>query len=464
MRGDLSAETSSDITQKQSNEGWSIPEIARNFYEFPNYLKKSFEESHDEASVHMGQIEEDKEGSSDPSSMTGTSEDTYISLQEPVKERTRCWDTNPWKLKASKAKFDAICSSAGNNQSTQLIKPPNQNESVPSNTTCQKADGKSRKVNPFGVYVDADCTRLKESVSESSFDIPDQDELKEENSVNPFTKKYESTISSNKFRPSRAGMYYSTIWEKSKCIMKELNVQQKYVDIQRNAYPDFGGNVEEEIYIESPHGFELCRDTGCVNYKNCFLRFPYGNKIMTLSEKLKDLCIFLSQTFPRRVKSCDIYFPESECAPPNHILPQILKINSAVEKEISFSVYRFNERHFKRSLAAFRHIENIEFNSCTLLVPRVPDLSLALKGSKIKELKFCHSVVSSSDDEFTNPGELENLIKGFTTSPDLMQSLQQLKFQDWEIEEELPENFEESFTKKFENSFGKRIEITFPRY
>ncbi|CAI2386631.1 unnamed protein product [Moneuplotes crassus] len=446
MRRDPSAQASSSLSGVQSIKSLSVEEITLNFDEIPNSSKKISKESHVEANMNMHQSEEGKKASSDSPSLIASSEECYLSSQKSVKQTNEGSNANPWITETSK-----------DNR-------PSQDENDSSVKTCHKADCKSAKVNPFGADVDADSARFKESISKNSLEALDKDELKEENSVNPFKKRDESTISSSKFRPSRAGMYYSAIWDKSKCIMKELNVQQKYLDIQRKAYSGLEGDMCEEICIESPQKFEIYRDGNFTCYKTCFLKIPDVNRIATEFVKSKDSLAFFSQTFAEKSEILRHTFSRERMYSSQPYFASGLENNSAVEKEIVFSVCRFNERQLKRSLAAFRHIETIEFNSCTFLVPRVPDLSLALKASKVKELKFCYSVVSSSDDEFTNPGELENLIKGFTTSPDLMQSLQQLKFRDWEIEEELPENFEESFTKKFENSFGKRIEITFPRY
>ncbi|CAI2386060.1 unnamed protein product [Moneuplotes crassus] len=442
MRGDLRTENNDYLTQEERNEARQFKKCRRIFNKLPNSLKKSSEESHVEANMHIDQSEEFKKGSSDPPSLTASSEECYLSSQKSVKQTHEGSNANPWIAQTNKDNH------------------PSQDENDSSSITCHKADGKSAKVNPFGADVDADSARFKESISKNSLEALDLDKLQQD-SVKLFTERDESPISSSKYRSSLAGEYYSIIWEKSKKTMKELNVQQKFIDFQIKIYSEAEEKGCDKIYAISPYKVLFyCKGYGSF-YTNCFLKIPDASKMTILSKKLKNLGAFFDQTFPRRVKVLEIGNCNRDCILRNHKLNQIVRISSAVKKEICFWSFQINEKHLKRFLAAFRHVETVGFKKSNLLVPRVPDFSLALKGSKIRVLKFDKSVISSRRNDLTNPGEVKNLVQGLATSPDLKEDLQEFHIKEWKFEGDLQERFEEEFAKKFVNSFAEGFKTQF---
>ncbi|CAI2387115.1 unnamed protein product [Moneuplotes crassus] len=479
MTGDLSTQKNAEITEKEPNENLLVQETMQNFDELPYSLRKNSEDSHAEARINMAQIEEGKEDSPALLSLAGGSEKIYLPSKKTVKKTARCWNVNPWQSKASKDKFDEICSFVDNNQSTQLIKSQSQGENEPSSITCHKACGKYSKINPFKVSLDAGSTRFKETISKNSLATFDQDGHKEVDSVKPLPNSDESTISLRKPSFKQIDEHYSTTSDKSKRVKNELKVQQKHVDFQNKVYPDPKGNWRDKVFINSPHNFEICGSYYSISYSEnlnnffpshdiiplcatCFLKLPDSNEIEVEIEKSKGLTIFLSQTFPRKVKTCTIHDTSGDDITQGHAYAQILRISSAVEKEIIFKGFELKEKHLKRFLAAFRHVETVELTMCHLLVSRVPDLSLALKGSKIRVLKFDYTVFRSNNFRWSDPLSLKNFIDGLATSPDLKQNLQEFHIGDRRFEElGLLDIFEETITKIFADSLGKRIALKF---
>ncbi|CAI2386848.1 unnamed protein product [Moneuplotes crassus] len=445
-REDPSTEKSVGITQEQSNDSLLVKVIPRNFDELPNSHNTSSEKPGVEANMHIALNEEDKKDSLDMPSSIDSSKTSSLSSKNFLKQTHGSWNINPWA------------------EQTRKGKSPNQDKSEASCTISQKDDCKPSRVHPFGVYVDADIANFRETISKNSFDTIDQEEHKEEDSVNPVTKGYESSPSSSKCRSNQADMYYSTIWGRSEYIMIELNVQQKYRDFQSKVCSDVKENGCDDIYLATSLKFECYRNGSLAWYKHRFLRIPDKNQIMIESKRFNALGVFLFQNFPRRVQTCWLYYPLDDCLLPNHILPQILRFSSSVKKEICFCGFQFNEKQLKRFLAAFRHVEIVEFYGCTLLVPRVPDFSLALKGSKIRVLRFTYISFSRKFNYFTGPNELKNLIEGLATSPDLKKSLQEFHLEGSRFEKELLEVCEETVTQIFVKYFGKRIVLKYSPY
>ncbi|CAI2386094.1 unnamed protein product [Moneuplotes crassus] len=432
-REDPRAQRSSGIIEHQSNESLPVKEIPRNFDKLPNSHNTRSEKSDVEVNMQMALNKEDKKDSLDMPSSIDSSKTINLSSKTSCKQTHGPWNINPWA------------------EQTRKGKSPSQDKSEASCTISEKDDRKPSRVHPFGVDVDADIAHFRETISKNSFDTIDQEEHKEEDSVNPVTKGYESSPSSSKCRSNQADMYYSTIWGRSEYIMIELNVQQKYIDFQNEVYSNDKGNGSNNIYLPASRKFECYRNGYYAWYRNKFLRIPDKNQISIESERLKDLGVFLSQTFPRRVQNCCLYYPLDDCLPPNNILPQILRFSFSVKKEISFCGFQFNEKHLKRFLAAFRHVETVEFDHCSLLVPRVPDLSLALKGSKIRALEFICNSFTRECNYSIDINKLENLIEGLGTSPDLKESLQKFHFQDCGLDEEMQEEYQKTIEKDIPN-------------
>ncbi|CAI2369601.1 unnamed protein product [Moneuplotes crassus] len=94
--------------------------------------------------------------------------------------------------------------------------------------------------------------------------------------------------------------------------------------------------------------------------------------------------------------------------------------------EMCFYQFFINKFQLKRLISSFKHVCFLEMQACKLSVPKVPDFSKALENTKIQELSLFESGSVYASDWANNFNQFENLIKGFSTSPDLRISLKQL--------------------------------------
>ncbi|CAI2375004.1 unnamed protein product [Moneuplotes crassus] len=107
--------------------------------------------------------------------------------------------------------------------------------------------------------------------------------------------------------------------------------------------------------------------------------------------------------------------------------PKYLKLTNVTE-ELSLCSFNISDKHLKAILAAFRHLNVIDFCFSILRVLQVSDYSLVLKNSRIEGLRFdnCRGLHLTKGNRGVSA--FENLICGLASSKDFKRSATWLSF------------------------------------
>ncbi|CAI2364666.1 unnamed protein product [Moneuplotes crassus] len=222
--------------------------------------------------------------------------------------------------------------------------------------------------------------------------------------------------------------------KRSEKIPEELRVDQE----QMNLYNNIFSTMQEYDMASSIFGqwCELKRVVGpYIASKFCTVMIPNVSSIWISSKGIKNLQTFLSQAFPREI----IYLIIEQVIGQkslSYLLSHILRISPRVLIQVSLLHCKITERHFKRLVSAFKYLTNISFEQCQISAPRVANLSLALENTELEYLRLINCSISSHKDVTVDYQELQNLIKGLATSPDLKESLLEIHLGNMPIEEE----------------------------
>ncbi|CAI2364671.1 unnamed protein product [Moneuplotes crassus] len=110
----------------------------------------------------------------------------------------------------------------------------------------------------------------------------------------------------------------------------------------------------------------------------------------------------------------------------HQFMPMITRSSHIIKGKVFLCNYNINEPQFKRIFAANKLKFNCPFMGCIISLPTVLDLSICLKGTKIKYLNFkrrCKNLLMHWEE---NPQELENFVHAISKS-DLRLTLKKIK-------------------------------------
>ncbi|CAI2371981.1 unnamed protein product [Moneuplotes crassus] len=149
-----------------------------------------------------------------------------------------------------------------------------------------------------------------------------------------------------------------------------------------------------------------------------------------MKSKSKNLSKFLCSSVPQKVS--EVIF--SSCIKERFLFSkyfnQTMRSSSKIQTDACFAEFAISFRQLRRLISAYRHVEYLYLQNCKLSIPVVPDFSQSLKNAKIIKLDISESGLKRASDWKINPLELDNLIKGLTTSEDLRRTLIKIRLED----------------------------------
>ncbi|CAI2371889.1 unnamed protein product [Moneuplotes crassus] len=135
---------------------------------------------------------------------------------------------------------------------------------------------------------------------------------------------------------------------------------------------------------------------------------------------------FLQSSFPNKIKELDFWPSDEMDLKRSNYLNSLTTLSSKIVQRVNFEHFSIGLPQLKRLVAAFRHVRTLELVDCRLSIPSVPDLSKALKNCQIQEINLERSGGLDRSDWKNNFDELENLVQGLASSPDLKLSLEEV--------------------------------------
>ncbi|CAI2371830.1 unnamed protein product [Moneuplotes crassus] len=128
---------------------------------------------------------------------------------------------------------------------------------------------------------------------------------------------------------------------------------------------------------------------------------------------------FLQSSFPNKIKGLCFRSSGQMDLKRCTYLNSLTRLSSKVVRQVDFQNFSIGLPQLKRLVAAFRHVRILGLARCRLSIPSVPDLSKALKNCQIQKINLERSGHSARSDWKKNFDELENLVHGLASSPDL---------------------------------------------
>ncbi len=104
----------------------------------------------------------------------------------------------------------------------------------------------------------------------------------------------------------------------------------------------------------------------------------------------KDLYDFLMNPFPTGVKHFGFNIGNESLTPIDYYFKPLVFIGSKLGEYLTISSYKMTGKQFWKLVQAYRNIKGgaINFTHCKLETSFVPDLSVALKGFRLRRLDF----------------------------------------------------------------------------
>ncbi|CAI2370071.1 unnamed protein product [Moneuplotes crassus] len=155
-----------------------------------------------------------------------------------------------------------------------------------------------------------------------------------------------------------------------------------------------------------------------------FKLFNLGRMELYQAEaKPKNIFSFLENSFPEQVNNFMFSSGLQENLGKLECFNCILKISPRICKSVYFDQFIINYHQLKRLISSYKHVRIFTLGCCKLSVPAIADFSKALRHTQIEELRF----YDSGDTNYYNwkeyPDQVNNLIKGLGSSPDLRLTL-----------------------------------------
>ncbi|CAI2369198.1 unnamed protein product [Moneuplotes crassus] len=157
-------------------------------------------------------------------------------------------------------------------------------------------------------------------------------------------------------------------------------------------------------------------------------------RLRRIEGRNKNIINLFTSSFPNTVSTFGIYSIKDGGLNISPHLLGITRVISRVLEEIDIMKFKISLPQFKRMMTSFSHICQVKIRCCKLSIPRIPEFPYQLKNTRIQHICLNHSGNTEFSDWRNNRHEFINLIKGLSTSPDLVQSLEQITLKYCEVE------------------------------